>query len=66
MRYLLDTNILIEAVGNTSQAIAALKQADLVVFLARHKQFVGMETGKPVLDFCGVEQSRPTDHTCPK
>jgi len=27
MRYLLDTNILIEAVGNTSQAITALKQA---------------------------------------
>ena len=27
MRYLLDTNILIEAVGNTSRAIAALKQA---------------------------------------
>ena len=27
MRYLLDTNILIEAVGNTAPAIAALKQA---------------------------------------
>ena len=34
----------------------ALNRADLVIFLVRHKPFVGMETEKPILDFCGVEQ----------
>ena len=31
----------------------AVDQADLVVLLVRHKQFVTLEMNKEILDFCG-------------
>ncbi len=34
----------------------AVRQADLVVYLVRHKIFKGMQVSAPVLDFCGVLQ----------
>jgi len=32
----------------------AVQQADLVVFLVKHKAFAGLSVQGPVLDFCGI------------
>jgi UDP-N-acetyl-D-mannosaminuronic acid dehydrogenase len=32
----------------------AVQQADLVVFLVKHKAFAGLEVQGLVLDFCGI------------
>jgi UDP-N-acetyl-D-mannosaminuronic acid dehydrogenase len=32
----------------------AVEQADLVVFLVKHKAFAGLEIKGSVLDFCGI------------
>ncbi len=38
-----------------TDTLRAVREADILVFLVRHKEFVGLNTaGKTVLDFCGV------------
>jgi UDP-N-acetyl-D-mannosaminuronic acid dehydrogenase len=39
----------------TKDAADAVRKADIIVFLVRHKEFINLQTGaKPVLDFCGA------------
>jgi len=37
----------------------AVQQADLVVFLVKHKAFAGLNVPGPMLDFCGMGAAKP-------
>ena len=55
--FIVEPNIKDHQVFKITDYKEAAEKADIVVFLVRHKEFVGLELaeGKVVLDFCGVK-----------
>jgi UDP-N-acetyl-D-mannosaminuronic acid dehydrogenase len=51
---LVEPNIESHQVFTITPMSSALEKADLVVFLVRHRQFIGLDPKAAMLDFCGV------------
>ena len=54
--FIIEPNIKTHSVFKLTDYKEAIEKADIIVFLVKHKEFVGMDIGKEkiTLDFCGI------------